>query len=303
MMLAKSEQAPSQLTIDKFKKQVPSFTVVSPGGHFNLRLDLCLGDKTRLDSVIYATQYVNPKDYQFVKTDIPSSAWEDVIGGDLHGLVGMIELANKEDASMAEILYLVPAQIGDVTGLAIVDVDKKLKVESIEVLLGNLIEGDPFHDNKCQFGQQEAPIKFMLGSASFTGEACTFLGGGETTGYEIISLTVHDTNPLGGKVLFSKEDIVKQNALKYQWNHHNGCDSMMVKTPFATYAMTSAPIAGCGKILEGAPQRDMLDNNPNVIYTVKYKGKKETTHELKCGHYLFGCQTHTDFNDLVEITN
>jgi len=67
MMLAKSEQAPSQLTIDKFKKQVPSFTVVSPGGHFNLRLDLCLGDKTRLDSVIYAIINLLRRIYQVLR--------------------------------------------------------------------------------------------------------------------------------------------------------------------------------------------------------------------------------------------
>ena len=163
---------------------------------------------------------------------------------------------------------------------------------SIYVVAGGLAPGDAFAGLPCKFGEQTLETSFMLSTATFEVEACTFLGGGETTGYRITSLSIQDssaelTSAEQQRFEFPTiEDV--DSVLTYRWNHHNGCDSFHLALPHAEYAATASPLAGCGEQVPEAPPRSFEDPPGSVKYRIKYGGGAWVDGELlNCAHYLF----------------
>ncbi len=167
-----------------------------------------------------------------------------------------------------------------------------IEYTSIVVMVGGLEPGDSFAGRVCLLGEEPAETSFNLGTASFEVKACTFLGGGHTTGYRIFSLAVQDDSPELSeagrqRVEFNSQEEV-ESVMNYVWNHHNGCDSFYLNLPHAQYAATAAPLAGCGISVEHAPMRTFDDDRDTILYRVKYEdGPWQDRVVSDCSHYMF----------------
>ncbi len=164
-----------------------------------------------------------------------------------------------------------------------------------EALIGTIEVGDAFSGGPCKIGTTFTKSQVILEKASLTFDLCTFLGGGETTGYTIEKVVVNDRDPLipeaqrGLDQVFEKETL--KSALRYQYNHHNACDSFVLTVPAlnSVYAATSSPSAGCGSPVSGAPIRQHDETGPNVrkaIFRIDYKGQPGMLKALEQPHFL-----------------
>lgn len=164
---------------------------------------------------------------------------------------------------------------------------------AIQILVGGLAPGDIFATRRCPLGQAKFDRSFQLGTATFAVEACTYLGGGFTTGYDITKLIVTDTNaalsPAEREPMAFEGKAAVEAVMNYRWNHHNACDSFYLQLPHAEYAATTSPAAGCGIPVENAPPRS-IDEDPirPVQYRIRYRGGAWVEGEMaNCTHYLF----------------
>jgi hypothetical protein len=166
---------------------------------------------------------------------------------------------------------------------------------TLEVVAGGLSAGDIFINRPCPFGETNYSKTFTLNTAQFEVDACTFLGGGHTTGYRINRLAVTDSNAKLSATeqetfTFEGESAVEA-VMNYAWNHHNACDSFHLALAHADYAASASPLAGCGLTVPNAPMRS-FDEDPvlPVQYRIRYHGGSWTDGDLPgCNHYLF-CQ-------------
>lgn len=168
-----------------------------------------------------------------------------------------------------------------------------IEYTSLYVLVGGLAAGDVFAGLRCPFGEMLLATTFRLDTAQFEVEACTFLGGGITTGYRIHRLAVQDPNPALAEAdrrrfEFTTEAEVKA-VMNYKWNHHNACDSFHLALGHADYAASSAPAAGCGTQVPNAPPRNINeDPNSPVLYRIRYAGGAWRDGSIAgCTHHLF----------------
>jgi hypothetical protein len=171
----------------------------------------------------------------------------------------------------------------------------KYQPTAISALVGTFFLGDSLSGGPCKIGQDQRTSTVKLGTANLTFDICTFLGGGETTGYTINSLKVTDTNSAIPQNMRGVEQIFEGEALKqalaYRYNHHNACDSFVLKATAlkAVYTASSSPAAGCGMTLPGAPERkfDELDTHlGKTLYRTDYNGVKGTVQVLDASHFL-----------------
>jgi hypothetical protein len=160
------------------------------------------------------------------------------------------------------------------------------------VVVGDLREGDVFLDMKCRFHEALFTRTFTLATATFDVEACTFGGGGRTTGYEFLSIAVRDSSPELTEaerqrfVLATRAEL--DAALTYAWHHHNACDSFHLALPHADYAAAAGNTIGCGPTVPNAPIPGETDND--VLFRIRYHGEDWSEGSLPgCHHYLF-CQ-------------
>jgi hypothetical protein len=164
---------------------------------------------------------------------------------------------------------------------------------SLYVLVGGLAPGDVFANLRCPFNEDTLTSTFRLDTVTFDIQACTFLGGGSTTGYRIHHLVVQDSNPAleesdRRRFEFTTEAEVKA-VLNYRWNHHNACDSFHLALGHADYAASTAPLAGCGAQVPNAPARSFDEPSTSpVLYRIRYYGGAWKDGSIPgCSHYLF----------------
>jgi hypothetical protein len=162
-------------------------------------------------------------------------------------------------------------------------------------LLGIVEVGDAFSGGPCEIGTSFFQSQVNLGSARLLFDLCTFLGGGETTGYTIKKIVVVDKNPLVPAATRGSEQVFEgaalEGALRYKFNHHNACDSFVLSVPAleSVYAATSAPAAGCGTSIEGAPERTWDEVGPSAhkaFFRIDYQSKFGEIKTLERPHYL-----------------
>ena len=165
-------------------------------------------------------------------------------------------------------------------------------------LIGDLQLGDVLGSSTCQgHFSSKATATWTMDTASFTAELCTGLGGGITTSYEFQKITVTDTSPevpsafRGKAIELDKEALAP--ILRMKFLHHNGCDSFVLNVPQldSTYAMTASVRAGCGKSIEGAPQRTWDWEKPDpdsdkMLYTIMRGTKPGPVKAQQPGHFL-----------------
>jgi hypothetical protein len=168
-----------------------------------------------------------------------------------------------------------------------------IEYTSIFILVGSLAEGDVFAGLRCGFDGQQLATSFTMSTATFDVEACTFLGGGETLGYRIISLAVQDSSSELSEAERARFDFPTQadveRVMNYQWNHHNACDSFHLALPHADYAASTPPLAGCGTTVPNAPPRS-FDDDPSgpVLFRIRYHDGEWVDGEMTgCRHYMF----------------
>lgn len=159
-------------------------------------------------------------------------------------------------------------------------------VGEASAIFGHVEWGDPFAGDFCEGGGHFKRIERSLGTFSLDAEFCTFLGGGNTTGYTIQTLTVVDratTSPVSGqRFTFSSEDIVRLSRgangepfatgknVEYSWGHHNDSDMMRIRLSSAVWVMLA------GSLTESALARNV---------------EGEVTTEEFPGHFLLGTDT------------
>ena len=210
----------------------------------------------------------------------------EALGGDLAQLdVRLVAQSGLRVAGHAQFLAVARGRV----------TNNSIEYTTNQVIVGGLAPGDIFEDLQCNFGEQTLSRTFRMDSAEFEVGACTFLGGGFTTGYRIHRLAITDSNPALSmaeqqRFEFTTEAEVEA-VLNYVWNHHNACDSFHLALPHADYAASTSPAAGCGATVPNAPERE-FDENPilPVLYRIRYHGGPWTDGQLDgCSHYLF-CQ-------------
>jgi hypothetical protein len=176
---------------------------------------------------------------------------------------------------------------------------------SIYVFAGTLVVGDPLANRRCGPGEIFLQSQSRLGDLRMGWEVCTFLGGGETTGYRALRVTLDDP-ALDHQVVLEGSALRPIQGFPYQlpsdseapfiaytWHHHNACDSFYLKLPEAAYAATTAASAGCAAALPNAPARTFEDQSRTVKYRVKHGDapwQDAATPEGGCAHYLFCSQ-------------
>jgi hypothetical protein len=170
-----------------------------------------------------------------------------------------------------------------------------IEYTALYVWIGGLAPGDIFAGLVCPFGQDLLTSSFSLGTAAFELEACSFLGGGITTGYRIHRFAVQDSSPElqeAHRARFElKTEAEVAAALTYKWNHHNACDSFYLALPHAEYAASAAPAAGCGPTVPNAPVRNISepDNSP-LRYRIRYYGGAWIEGSKPgCSHFIGRC--------------
>ena len=169
-----------------------------------------------------------------------------------------------------------------------------IEYTSLYVLIGGLAPGDVFAGLRCRFGEMFLETSFQLDTALFEIEACTFLGGGITTGHRIRRLAVEDSNSALEEVHRHRFEFTTESevdgVLNYRWNHHNACDSFHLALGHADYAASSAPAAGCGPQVPNAPLRDVNEPTDSPVrYRIRYYGGDWRDGSIAgCSHYL-GC--------------
>ncbi|MGE0173375.1 MAG: hypothetical protein AB7T49_11330 [Oligoflexales bacterium] len=169
------------------------------------------------------------------------------------------------------------------------------------LIAGSFRQGNPFTEGPCKDGQMPYDRTFKFEKAKLKFQTCTYMGGGETTGYDIKKIEITDESthlPVENHKTYTFEgDQIKNisqgdqpgTEMRYAWSHHNACDSFVLTLPHATYTATAAAMAGCGHIIDGAPQRTWEDEQHDVMYKISY-GKGEVVEgRVACYHYLLNC--------------
>ncbi|MGE0172561.1 MAG: hypothetical protein AB7T49_07250 [Oligoflexales bacterium] len=167
-----------------------------------------------------------------------------------------------------------------------------------QLVAGGIDFVDVFSNRKCPDDQQEGAAQFELGSAKFEMEFCSFLPGGETSGYKVLSASVQDSDPQldaeqQDKFTFAGDKLGDVFAFKF--NHHNMCDSFVFKLPHATYSATTSNSqgGGCtGTALKGAPEHSQQGQNPDfVMFRHVYKDGHVVEQSRKdCYHFFTFCR-------------
>lgn len=275
------------------------------GNEHSVRLDFCeVGGTQTLARVLYLGESFDvPRRY--VRDDSVAAPTEEIVDTELGTVIEhrlpashfLVELGDEpQDLRIrlvgdSGLLFVghprfVAVARGNVTASSIV-------YTSSTILVGDLGPGDVFGELDCQFGESPMSKTFVMDTATFEVDACTFLGGGFTSGYRITNLAITDTNPALSaeeqqRVVFDGEEAVEA-VMTYQWNHHNACDSFHLALPHADYAASTSPAAGCGGTVPNAPERE-FDENPilPVLFRIRYHGGAWTDGSMPgCNHYLF----------------
>ncbi len=268
----------------------PSFKIVINGksyfrlneGNIQVTFEVCLDNE---HANLLAVGYHRPRsDWTYHAPATPVDMTAAIFDGDYSNFD--YELADVEGSG--KIIKIMSA--GNPVYLSVIMgeyIDSGFEPTSILVAVGSLSFGAP-ETTSCQAHEISGHQEFVLESATFSAELCTFLGGGETLGYRFLSLTVKDQNPALATPIDVKLDGDQlAAAFKYKVNHHNACDSFLLTLPQATYTATSGPNAGCGSVVQGAISRTYDDNRRNTLYQITYGQTSTGIKELANKRHYF----------------
>lgn len=290
-LVAPSDFTPERSAI-RLNQDLP-WNLLTPSVTQNVRLDVCAdGAAVELKRVVWQEGGFSPRWEAQGPRILLVRGLDDALFGDHSGLE--IRLSSG-DSSELMIKGWKQGEHSFVTAIPVgFDANGSYQIHSMSFVTGVFDMYDPFADTRCKPGQNPSTAVFSLGTARFSAELCTYLGGGETLGYDVLKLSVTDSNPALAEAN-RKEVVLEGEALERvfqsKWNHHNACDSFVLKLPHASYASTAAPMAGCGVALPEAPQRNWEDQRPGLLYRVKYGSRAWSADQevASCRHFMFGC--------------
>lgn len=270
-----------------------NYFVLSPANGLNLRLDLCVNDTDPsvmdLAQVVHRPHPFSPElGYQPGDSAFVEGLAAAVLEHDVSQL--KIELIHQE--SGIRIRGINRGGQSFVAAVGIFDNGNGVfGPDSSRIMVGKLVLGNPWDHSRCEGITTETSGSFTIGTATFDARFCKGPGAGHSTRYKYLSLMITDTNealsPEARQPVRLDTPEKIDAVMTYTVNHHNACDSFYIKLPHAEYAATSAPAAGCGPIVVGAPFRDFTDRNPHTLYSIRYRGGALQTGEVPCDHYLF----------------
>lgn len=203
---------------------------------------------------------------------------DEALAGDISQLFVFVTDENREGHAVQGIKhneseFLVAGRV--------IKTNQGWKFSHFNLLVGDLNQGDSFADSPCPLGKNPMTANFPLGTAKFKIDMCIYLGGGETTGYDIYRISVKDSSEKLAPenkdrlVILEKEDLkkaIENGDFIYKWGHHNACDSfyLNVKDIGARYALTTGPMAGCWSPVPNAPKRKHNEDIEITLYRVDY---------------------------------
>lgn len=127
------------------------------------------------------------------------------------------------------------------------------------VFAGRLETGDPVVSGGCPLSEAIVSSTAILGSATLKFKTCRSSLSTGTANHVFVEMAVID--PDRGVAWESTNGAELGEHLQVKINHHNGCDSFVLKIQGVRYAATAPASFGnqCGAILEGAPPRNAGD--------------------------------------------
>lgn len=165
--------------------------------------------------------------------------------------------------------------------------DGRPRATSISVRVGFIEPGDPFSNANCPLGQADESRTFALGSAMFDVNLCMSPGGGHTTAWRWYRAKVTDAELPPEQRIVELEGEALASVLASRFNHHNGCDSFHLRTPYAQYAASAADRAGCGPTVDEAPSRVTDFREPVTKYRIRRGEGPWQSGQEPCRHFLF----------------
>jgi hypothetical protein len=300
---------PSASVID-FGDDVPYKLVPHGENSVAARVDICINESEGTAEVARLMLRDNPT-RPTIDARISKSATAIEVDGNVYSVPASEVQAENVDAAAfgdpSALLIYVPVR--DVDGILIkswkdgelvfttavraMKKDGKLKPNSINLITGSFDSGNPFKEGPCKDGQAEFTKTFAFEKVTLKVAGCYYQGGGETMGYDIHKVEVADKSAVLSaeqQENFVLEGDKLKEAFKYQWNHHNACDSWVLTLPHAKYAASAGPMAGCGRVLEGAPERDFQEENRDTKYIIRYNNGTPLEGSVpSCSHFIFNC--------------
>ena len=283
-------------TAGAIEKLIGMQTSVAPTSKTNLRLEFCFVDGTKavLKRIVSAVDPAKPQVFTVGEATMEKA--EGIDNAFMLMDYDKLEILAHDEEGAVSIKGTGESYKGFIAAVEGGMKNGKLEVKSPAALVGGLSYGDVFANAACPLGQAFKASSFKIGTASFETEICTFQSAGETTGYDIIKMKVTDTSAniasaSRGVPVELAGDALK-GALKHRFNHHNACDSFILRAEQlgTTYAATAPPMAGCGQILPGAPDQKFNFDDPaprRVKYKTTYPNGVVFEGEAdKDGHYL-----------------
>ena len=255
------EKSPDALDEQKLKDLVGVGKSIAPTSKASLRLEVCFRgvEETILKRVVSTLDPAKPQVFTVGEATLAKA---DGLSDALNGAnYDRLELLVHDNDGAIRV-----RGSGRFTGSVVAVVEGEMKsgkftLKSPATLAGVLAYGDVFANARCPIRQQFKTSSFDLGTATIEAEYCTRGDVGETTGYDILKMKVSDSSQnlrpqLRGAVVELEGDALKA-ALQFRFNHHNACDSFILRVDQlgAIYSATSPAAAGCGLVLEGAPPR------------------------------------------------
>lgn len=167
-----------------------------------------------------------------------------------------------------------------------------------EVLAGKIEVGDPLLSQVCPIGSTEEHSSLTFKTVKADIIFCPTGGTSGTTRYTIAEISIKDSSRDLPAAVRNKTQTIKlkdqPDAVTYDSNHHNVCDTMIVNLPSAQYAFISDAEGfgggACTTGVAGAPTRPSPDRG-GVQYEIRYGSNRPITGNMgaACGHYLLLC--------------
>lgn len=299
-----------------------SAQVASPSPNEFIRLDYCLDEeddsRSRLKQIVYKASLLA----RVVTVAVPDTA-------QVNGLMASVFSGNYENLHiLVSIKHDMPGDNFDFEEVLRIDgwqdaarqfatfsqmtIDARGSRLGKPLLAGKIVYGDPILVGTCNLDDVAGVADFTLDTAHFSFDLCMSRGTGRTSLYRIRGLSVVDNSPAlsesartmqlfkditlsaagGTEGGTGTADLGSGQTFTYRVNHHNSCDSFILKLAAATYAVSGPNAVGHCTALDGAPEPMPIGPGAAVKYRFAYGTAVHDGVEQGCNHYVLNCPQH-----------
>ena len=242
----------------------------TPSPYFRVRMDLCVDNIN--PEVVHVQQIIGQLGPD---SPVQKSVW---IEGKSQAM-GIADFLLNQTSSNLNVLIRDTAMVKgwNINGESMVSFssmfrsfeDQELYVNFQSVVVGRLIEGDPFSQELCPVGDTEQRQNWRIHeNLEWHSVTCGKLADGHTRRYKVMALTLE--NPQTGQKWESDPETLGQ-ILNVRVNHHNACDSWVLRIPTATLAITYPEVTPCDEgVLDEAPSPASVEDG-----SIRYRLRNE----------------------------